>query len=484
MRQRVMIAAAMACGPDLLIADEPTTALDVTVQAEILDLMADLKRETGAAMVLITHDMGVIARLADRVCVMKDGAYVEEGEAAEPVRQPADATTPSSLLDGDPAPRPRRPRRAAGAAAGAGRRAGGGRGRRREGVVPGQRGPVRAQAAAARRRRRQLRDPQGRDAGRGRRERLRQVHPVARGAEPAAGHRRRGDGAGPRHHPRRPGDACAPRARTCRSSSRTRWPASTRAPPSATRSPSRCGCSAPACRAPSAQAEAAAMMVQAGLSPDLVNRYPHELSGGQNQRVGIARAMILQPQLVICDEAVSALDVSIRAQIIDLLIELQTRDGPGDDVHQPRPGGGARDQPPGAGALPRPGDGAGEPRAALRRAAAPLHQGAAVRRADPRPGARAGPPARAPRRRAAQPARPARARCASCPRSSDRRAALRARSCSRSRPATWSASSTRCDPGRSAAESRDHTWRPALEQIPDEFASRLSGMTTLVWSAG
>ena len=83
MRQRVMIAAAMACGPDLLVADEPTTALDVTVQAEILDLMADLKRETGTAMVLITHDMGVIARLADRVCVMKDGAYVEEGEAAD-----------------------------------------------------------------------------------------------------------------------------------------------------------------------------------------------------------------------------------------------------------------------------------------------------------------------------------------------------------------------------------------------------------------
>src|SRR6185295_16018586 len=81
MRQRVMIAAAMACGPELLIADEPTTALDVTVQAEILDLLADLQRETGTAMVLVTHDMGVIARLADRVCVMKDGAYVEVGSA-------------------------------------------------------------------------------------------------------------------------------------------------------------------------------------------------------------------------------------------------------------------------------------------------------------------------------------------------------------------------------------------------------------------
>ncbi|MCX8499304.1 MAG: ABC transporter ATP-binding protein, partial [Caulobacteraceae bacterium] len=81
MRQRVMIAGAMAGNPALLIADEPTTALDVTVQSEILDLMDELKRETGTAMVLITHDMGVIARMADRVCVMKSGLYVEEGPA-------------------------------------------------------------------------------------------------------------------------------------------------------------------------------------------------------------------------------------------------------------------------------------------------------------------------------------------------------------------------------------------------------------------
>src|SRR5439155_21541638 len=101
MRQRVMIAAAMACGPDLLIADEPTTALDVTVQAEILDLMAELKRETGAAMVLITHDMGVIARLADRVCVMKDGEYVEQGPAETVFASPKNDYT-RALLDAIP----------------------------------------------------------------------------------------------------------------------------------------------------------------------------------------------------------------------------------------------------------------------------------------------------------------------------------------------------------------------------------------------
>ncbi|MGD2133859.1 MAG: ATP-binding cassette domain-containing protein, partial [Maricaulaceae bacterium] len=81
LRQRVMIAMAMLCDPDLLIADEPTTALDVTVQAQVLDIMDELVKETGAAIALITHDMGVVARLADRVHVMKDGRYVEEGDA-------------------------------------------------------------------------------------------------------------------------------------------------------------------------------------------------------------------------------------------------------------------------------------------------------------------------------------------------------------------------------------------------------------------
>ena len=88
MRQRVMIAVALACNPKLLIADEPTTALDVTIQAQILDLMADLKKRVGAAIILITHDLGVVAEMADRVIVMYAGRKVEEATVAELFREP------------------------------------------------------------------------------------------------------------------------------------------------------------------------------------------------------------------------------------------------------------------------------------------------------------------------------------------------------------------------------------------------------------
>jgi oligopeptide transport system ATP-binding protein len=89
MRQRVMIAMAIACGPSLLIADEPTTALDVTVQAEILALLSDLQRDTGMAIILITHDLGVVARMADRVAVMYAGQIVEHGTAEQVFTRPA-----------------------------------------------------------------------------------------------------------------------------------------------------------------------------------------------------------------------------------------------------------------------------------------------------------------------------------------------------------------------------------------------------------
>jgi peptide/nickel transport system ATP-binding protein len=88
MRQRVMIAIALACNPRLLIADEPTTALDVTIQAQILDLMADLKKRVGAAIIVITHDLGVVAETAERVIVMYAGRKVEEARVADLFRAP------------------------------------------------------------------------------------------------------------------------------------------------------------------------------------------------------------------------------------------------------------------------------------------------------------------------------------------------------------------------------------------------------------
>ena len=324
MRQRVMIAMAMLCDPALLIADEPTTALDVTVQAEILDLMATLQKEHDTAIALITHDMGVVARMCDRMQVMRLGEYVEEGTAEEIFHAPRHAYT-RMLLDAMPRiDKPQRPETALAAYDLAGRDPDFLAVRdvkvhfpiRVEGGVFGRTVPLKAVDGVS------FDLYPGEtlgvvgESGCGKstlaRAILRLV-PTTAGTVSWLGRDLTRLDRGQLLKAREdlqivfqdPLASLDPRMTISTSIAE---------PLRSFR---------PGMTSTERKVAVAEMMEKVGLDRTLFNRYPHELSGGQNQRVGIARARICRPRLIICDEAVSALDVSIQAQIIRLILELQ-----------------------------------------------------------------------------------------------------------------------------------------------------------------
>jgi peptide/nickel transport system ATP-binding protein len=332
MRQRVMIAMALSCRPKVLIADEPTTALDVTVQAQILRLIRELKSEFGTSVLLITHDMGVVAEMADRVAVMREGRIVEIGATVDVFERPQAVYT-RELIAAVP----------------------------RIGAMAGTDGPPRLTAEATTARPaapdvpvlvvRDLTVSYGGGTGwLGRGEAQAAVEAVSfevmRGktlglvGESGSGKSSTGkavlglipfsgevllDGhkvtndRGPR--------AMRPVRRLAQMIFQD---------PYASLDPRMTVGAAIA--EPliihgmgGGKAErverVADLLRRVGLSPDVASRFPHEFSGGQRQRICIARALALRPKLIVADESLAALDVSVRARVLDLMLELQETEG-------------------------------------------------------------------------------------------------------------------------------------------------------------
>ncbi|MFD0560223.1 peptide/nickel transport system ATP-binding protein [Stackebrandtia endophytica] len=317
-RQRVMIAIALACDPQLLIADEPTTALDVTTQAQIIDLVRDLQRDRGTAVVWISHDLGVIGQVADEVTVMRTGASVEQAPITDIYDAPRHSYTRELLAarpmlgKATPPPAPEAPeallsvegldvRFTVGSATGRrtvhavddvsftvkrGTTLGlvGESGSGKSTVAGALTGLVPPHAGTAVIGDRSIFDARGRSVTKALRRRISMVfqdpfsslnsrNTVGTAiAEPLRVHRL-ADGRSGREH------------------------------------------------------RVAQLLELVGLPTDFARRYPHELSGGQRQRVSIARALAVEPELLILDESTASLDVSVQAKVLDLLKRLQAELG-------------------------------------------------------------------------------------------------------------------------------------------------------------
>ncbi|MCA0316891.1 MAG: ABC transporter ATP-binding protein [Proteobacteria bacterium] len=314
-RQRAMIAMALALDPKVLIADEPTTALDVTTQAQILALIRDLQARKGTAVLFITHDFGVVAEIADRVAVMQHGLVVEQGPAAQILDDPQHPYTKQLIAAVPPLKAPP-PRPLSGETILAVEhvsktfRTGGflGRGVRVTHAVKdvtlslpkggtigivGESGSGKSTLARCIVR---LIDPDtgvinlnGRDLAKLSREEMRRAtrHIQMVFQDPFAS-----------LNPRRKAGELVAQGPIVHGMDRAE-----------------------------ALAKAKELFSLVGLDPAATDRYPHEFSGGQRQRIGLARALALQPEVLVADEAVSALDVSVQAQVLRLLAELRQRLG-------------------------------------------------------------------------------------------------------------------------------------------------------------
>ncbi|MDX5358307.1 MAG: ABC transporter ATP-binding protein [Rhodobacterales bacterium] len=345
MRQRVMIAMALACNPRLLIADEPTTALDVTIQSQILELIKSLQQDEGMSVLFITHDMGVVAEIADRTVVMYNGEQVETGPTEDIFAAPKKPYS-KALLSAVP-------------------RLGS-----MTGVARPMRFPVVDRTTGQSDVPEQVPDTVkasappllevsglttrfdiksglfGRISGR-----VHAVENVSFSLQPGETLALVGEsGCGKSTTGRSVMRLVEPRAGSILLDgadvmaldakglleSRKRMQMIFQ-DPGASLNPRMSVGTAIAepllinglASAKQAQDRVATLLTQVGLSPDMARRFPHEFSGGQRQRICIARALALEPRLIIADESVSALDVSVKAQVVNLMLELQARLGLG-----------------------------------------------------------------------------------------------------------------------------------------------------------